>query len=79
MKIEIFTFAFNRPDLLELQVDCLKKFLLNDFNLNVIHDTRNSSLVNEFEAVCKKISEKYQELTVYYYPHEFLEGLKSSE
>jgi Protein of unknown function (DUF3431) len=79
MKIEIFTFAFNRPDLLELQVDCLKKFLLNDFNLNVIHDTRNGHLVNEFATVCKKISEKYQELTVYYYPHESLDGLQSSE
>jgi len=79
MKTEIFTFAFNRPDLLELQVDCLKKFFLTDFNLNVIHDTRNSSLVNEFKNVCKKISERYQELTVYYYPHQSTNGLQSSE
>jgi hypothetical protein len=79
MKIEIFTFAFNRPDLLELQVDCLKKFLLNDFNLNVIHDTRNGSLVNEFETVCKKISEKYQELTLYYRTRQSPNGLQSSQ
>jgi hypothetical protein len=79
MKIEIFTFAFNRPDLLELQVDCLKKFLLNDFNLNVIHDTRNGNLVNEFEGVCKKISSKYSDVLFQYHVHESQEGLQSSE
>ena len=79
MKIEVFTFAFNRPDLLELQVDCLKKFLLNDFNVNVIHDTRNGHLVDEFNSVTRRISEKYQELIVYYYIHESSEGLQSSE
>jgi hypothetical protein len=79
MKIEVFTFAFNRPDLLELQVDCLKKFLLNDFNLNVIHDTRNGHLVHEFNSATIKISEKYDGLTVGYYVHESIDGLQSSE
>lgn len=79
MKIEIFTFAFNRPDLLELQVDCLKKFLLNDFNLNVIHDTRNGRLVTEFETVCRKISSKYRDVSVQYCVHESPDGLQSSE
>jgi hypothetical protein len=79
MKIEIFTFAFNRPDLLELQVECLNKFLLNDFNLNVIHDTRNGHLVTEFETVCRKISSKYRNVLVQYCAHESPEGLQSSE
>lgn len=77
--IQIFTFAFNRPDILELQVDCLKKFLLNDFVINVIHDTRNGHLVQEFTDVCDKLRNKYDGLEIIYCQHNSLEGLQSSE
>lgn len=77
--IEIFTFVFNRPDLLELQADCLKKFLLNDFNLNVIHDTRNDDLIPKFEEVCSKINQKHKTLSINYQAHKSSNGLQSSE
>jgi hypothetical protein len=79
MTIEIFTFVFNRPDLLERQVDCLKKFLIDDFNLNIIHDTRNDNFVREFEESSLKIIQKYNEICVNYIKHNSPEGMQSSE
>lgn len=76
--MEIFIFAFNRPDLLELQVRCLKKFLLNDFNINVIHDTRKNEYVEEFMNSCQTIRETIHD-SIFYHQHFSSEGLSSSE
>lgn len=76
--IEIFIFTFNRPDLLEFQVRCLKKFLLNDFIINVIHDTRNNEHVADFMNVCQIIRETIHE-SILYHQHTSPEGLSSSE
>jgi hypothetical protein len=75
---QIFIFAFNRPDLLELQVRCLKKFLLNDFIINVVHDTRNDEHVVDFINVCQTIKETIHD-SIIYHQHTSPEGLSSSE
>jgi hypothetical protein len=72
MNIEIFIFAFNRPDILEQQVTCLRTFLKNDFNINVVHDTRNRLFCDEFKEICSK-------LKVNYVLHESSEGLNPSQ
>ena len=50
MKIKIFTFAFNRPDILQYQIDSFKKYIEDDFEFHVVYDTRDNehleSLVN---------------------------------
>lgn len=79
MTIEVFTFVFNRPDLLERQVDCLKKFLIDDFNLNIIHDTRNDNFVLEFEESSLKIIQKYNGICLNYIKHNSPEGKQPSE
>ena len=77
--IEVFIFAFNRPDLLGIQIDCLDKFLANDFAVNVIQDTRNHQFVEEFKTSIAKVSEKYPDRRFVYYEHESPDGLQSSE
>jgi hypothetical protein len=53
LKTHIFTFVFNRPDLLQYQIDSLKKFIECDYDISVAYDTRNNEYYDEF----KKISE----------------------
>lgn len=53
LKTHIFTFVFNRPDLLQYQIDSLKKFIQSDYDINVVYDTRDNEYYDEF----KKISE----------------------
>jgi hypothetical protein len=77
--IHVFIFAFNRPDLLEIQIDCLHKFLANDFCVNVIHDTRNHQFVEEFKNSLITVSKKYPDRRFIYYEHESPIGLQSSE
>ena len=48
MKFKIFIFTFNRPDLLTLQIKCLRKFAKNLNEIYVIHDSRNNEFVDEF-------------------------------
>lgn len=53
MKVKIFTFVFNRPDLLVKQIECLKKFLIGDFDINVVYDTRDNQYFDQFKEICK--------------------------
>ncbi len=53
LKTHIFTFVFNRPDLLQYQINSLKKFIESDYDINIVYDTRDNEYYNEF----KKISE----------------------
>jgi len=51
MKIKVFIFAFNRPDLLHYQIQCIKKFMKGDISIQVIHDTKgNHSEI--FDGIC---------------------------
>ena len=54
MKIKIFTFSFNRPDILQYQIDSLKKYIEDDFEFHVVYDTRDNEYLEEFSEICKK-------------------------
>lgn len=53
---KIFTFAFNRPDLLEKQYLSFEKNVKGDFEFNVAYDHRDNSLDEKFFEVCEKYS-----------------------
>jgi len=77
--IEVFIFTFNRPDFLEIQVDCLKKFMVNEFRLNIIHDTRTFEFSQDFIDVCEKLRNKYKDLEILFQQHYTQEALSSSQ
>lgn len=62
MSVKIFTFAFNRPDILKLQIDSIRKNLKNDHEIIVIHDSRNDQYVSEFSTISDTIGVKYYHL-----------------
>jgi hypothetical protein len=53
MKIKIFLFTFNRPDILELQIKCLLKYVKNEFEIYVIHDSRDDLDDQKFLEICE--------------------------
>lgn len=53
-KTQIFTFTFNRPDLLQKQIACFKKFFVGEYEINVVCDYRDDRYLNSFEQICKK-------------------------
>jgi hypothetical protein len=53
MLTKIFTFAFNRPDILQYQIDCFKKYFKREFEFNVVYDTRDSEHLEQFEKICR--------------------------
>lgn len=52
MKVKVFIFAFNRPDLLSYQIKCIRTYLKNEHEIYVIHDSRNSEYVSDFSLIC---------------------------
>lgn len=59
MKIKVFLFAFNRPDFLERQIECIHKFLTNRNQIYVIHDSRNDEYVSDFLPICEKYNVEF--------------------
>ena len=55
MKIRIILSTFNRPDLLSIQIKLLKKFFIGDYEIIVLHDSRNNDYVEEFEKICSTL------------------------
>lgn len=53
--IKVFIFAFNRPDLLELQVDSLRKFNQNLLYITVVQDKHEDSYDEDFSRICDEI------------------------
>lgn len=53
MKTKIFTFVFNRPDLLQYQINSLKKFFIGDYDFNVVYDSRDNQYYDKFKKICK--------------------------
>lgn len=53
MKVKIFTFAFNRPDILQYQIDSFKKHIEDDLEFHVVYDTRDDEYLEEFSEICK--------------------------
>jgi len=54
MKTQIFTFAFNRPDFLKLQIKSFRKFFDGEYDINVVCDYRDEKFLKEFETICKE-------------------------
>lgn len=52
MKNKVFCFTFNRPDILQYQITSLKKFMVGDYEINIVYDTRNSEHYEEFKKIC---------------------------
>tara|TARA_A100001234_G_scaffold194700_1_gene183125 strand:+ start:912 stop:1655 length:744 start_codon:yes stop_codon:yes gene_type:complete len=61
-KTQIFTFVFNRPDLLQKQIDCFKNFFTGDYEINVVCDYRDDQYVEVFKNICDENGVKF-------YPH----------
>jgi len=52
--LKIFIFAFNRPDLLQKQLDCFNKYLDDNYDVNVVYDYRKDVFGEEFSEICKR-------------------------
>lgn len=51
---KIFTFGYNRPDLLEKQYESLMKNIIGDFEFYLVYDHIDDKYTEEFEEVCSK-------------------------
>lgn len=54
MKTKIFLTAYNRPDFLEKQLDCLEKYFSKDYIPIVIQDSRKNEYCDEFDEICTR-------------------------
>ena len=52
MLVKIYAMVFNRPDLLQQQIDCFNKYLQDDFEFNVVYDTRDDEYLEQFKEIC---------------------------
>lgn len=59
MKTNIFIFAFNRPDILPSQIKSIRKNFIGEYDINVIHDSRNNEFCDIFKSTCKKLNIKF--------------------
>lgn len=59
MKTQIFSFVFNRPDLLQKQIDCFEKFFDGDYEINVVCDYRDKKYLKKFETICSDNNVKF--------------------
>jgi len=51
---KIFIFAFNRPDLLQKQIDTFNNCLLGEYQINLVLDYRKDTYIEEFKNICNK-------------------------
>lgn len=56
MKVKIFLFTFNRSDILENQVKSIQKYLKNDHEIAVIHDSRDYEYFDEFSEISERLN-----------------------
>ena len=52
LKTKIFSFAFNRPDILQYQITSLKKFIVGEYDINIVYDTRDNQYYEQFKKIC---------------------------
>jgi hypothetical protein len=52
MKTKIFSFAFNRPDILQYQITSLQKFIVGEYDINIVYDTRDNQYYDQFKKIC---------------------------
>lgn len=53
MKVKVILSTFNRPDFLSYQIKCIQKYLINDHEIIVFHDSRDYEYVDEFQKICE--------------------------
>ncbi len=58
-KVLIFTYAYNRPDFIELQHKTLKNFVEDDYEFIVFSDARTASNANAIKNTCDRIGIKH--------------------
>ena len=58
-KVLIFTYAYNRPDFIELQHKTLKNFVEDDYEFVVFSDARSANNVNAIKSTCDRIGIKH--------------------
>jgi len=56
MLVKIYAMVFNRPDILQQQIDCFNKYLQDDIEFNVVYDTRDDEYLEQFKEICEKNS-----------------------
>ena len=68
MKTQIFTFVFNRPDILKQQIESFRINLKDDYEFNVVYDTRDNKFLEEFKSICdEKRRRKYQQTITFFW------------
>lgn len=72
MKVKVFLFTFNRPDLLSYQIKCLRSYLKNENEIYVVQDSRDDNQTSQFQSIC-------EEYEVKFYHHKSLPGRSPSD
>jgi glycosyltransferase involved in cell wall biosynthesis len=72
MKVKVILSAFNRPDLLPIQIGSIRKYLKNKNEIIVVHDSRNDEYVDDFAEVCDTLG-------VSFYHHDSISGKSPSQ
>jgi glycosyltransferase involved in cell wall biosynthesis len=71
-KVKIVLSTFNRSDLLPIQIECIQKRFKNNYEIIVLHDSRNNEYVSEFETICR-------DLNISFYHHDSIPGKNPSQ
>jgi hypothetical protein len=58
--MKIFIYSFNRPDYLQYQNRCLKKFIKEPFELYCIDNSSELKYTNQFKEICEKNNIQYR-------------------
>jgi hypothetical protein len=54
-KVRLFTYAYNRPDFIEIQDKLFKKFVLDDYEFIVFDDAPNQQMSQQIANTCTKL------------------------
>lgn len=54
-EVLVFTFAFNRPDFIEIQYKTLKKLLLDEYKFTVFNDAKDPNLEQQIKDTCAQL------------------------
>lgn len=55
-EILLFTYAYNRPDFIEIQHKTFKKFLKDDYEFIVFNDAKDAQMEQAIQAMCARLA-----------------------
>ena len=58
-RVLVFTYAYNRPDFIEIQHRTLQKFMRDDYELIVFSDAREEPHISSIEATCARLGIRF--------------------